>query len=85
MQPITTVVGLTPQALADAIEHLLTLSTEDHEVASVLTKCREGLRAISWERFRLRTEESSRRRVAARRRTAFIARHQGHQGGRNHA
>jgi hypothetical protein len=86
MQPITTpVLSLTPQALADAVDHFVTLADTDHEVAAVLTRCREGLRAISWERFRLRHEEASQRRVAAKRRAAFIARHQTRQGGRNHA
>jgi hypothetical protein len=65
----------TPQNLADNLDALVAATLEtDREVAAVLTKCREGLRAISWERFRLRHEESSRLRVAARRRSAFIAR-----------
>lgn len=78
--------AITPQALADAVDHLVTLTLEsDREDAAALIKCREALRVIAWERFRLQHEEASRRGVAARRRAAFIARHQTHQWGRNHA
>ncbi|HVC82129.1 MAG TPA: hypothetical protein VNL35_16685 [Chloroflexota bacterium] len=77
MQPTTTMVDLTPQALADAVEHLVKLADSDYEVVAVLARCREGLRAISWERFRIRCEHASQQKTAARRRNAFIARHKG--------
>ena len=48
----TAVINLTPQNLADALDALVGATLEtDHETAAVLTVCREGLRAISWNRF----------------------------------
>jgi hypothetical protein len=68
--------AFTSEAMVDTVDHLVTLTLEsDREVAAALIKCRETLRAITWERFRLRHEEASRQRAAARRRAAFIARH----------
>jgi hypothetical protein len=67
MQPISTIVELTPQAIADAVDHFVTLMESDQEVASVLTKCREGLRAISWNRYAALQTRRSRARVLRRR------------------
>ena len=78
MQP-TTVIDLTPKALADALDALVGATMEtDRETAAVLTVCREGLRAISWNRYAARQTLRSRARVLRRR-------HQCRQEGRNHA
>jgi len=70
--------AFTSEALADVVDNLVMLTADsDREVAAALIKCREALRMISWERFRLRQEEASRRHDASKRRRAFITRHKG--------
>lgn len=77
MAPGASIVEWTPQALADAVDHLVSLALGDPECAAPLANCREKLRAVSWERFRLRHEQLSRDQVLARRRAAFVRRHRG--------
>lgn len=68
MAPITTpMLTLTPQALADTVDHFVSLMESDQEVAVVLTKCRESLRAISWNRYAALQTRRSRARVLRRR------------------
>ncbi len=67
MQPAT-IIDLTPKALAAALDALVNATMEtDRETATVLQKCREGLRAISWNRYAAQQTRRSRARVLRRR------------------
>lgn len=59
----------------DAIDRLITAGVDDREITAALTKCRQTLAAISWERFRLRHEELNRRAAVAKRHGLFACRH----------
>ena len=73
MQP-TTVIDLTPKALADALDALVAATMEtDRETAGVLTVCREGLRTISWNRYAASQTLRSRRTSFTRRHKAVRA------------
>ena len=53
---------------ADVLDALVQMTLEpDREVAAVLTKCRESLRAISWNRYADQMSRRSRARVLRRR------------------
>jgi hypothetical protein len=73
MQPITTtVLDLTPKALADALDALVAATLEtDRETAAILVPAREQLRALAWNRYAAQQTNRSRARVLRRR-------HQGH-------
>ena len=67
----TTIIDLSPKSLADALDALVSATLEsDREVASVLTVCREGLRALAWNRYADHHMHLSRR-------NSFIRRHKG--------
>jgi hypothetical protein len=68
MIPTTTVIDLTPKALADALDALVGATREtDREVAAVLTLCREGLRNLAWNRY-AQAQTRGRRAYRVRRR-----------------
>jgi len=75
MVPTSTVLDLTPQALADALDSVyLAVQDADREVAGILRTARESLRAIAWNRYAQRVNRESRAYRLRRR-------HQGHAEG----
>ena len=75
MVPTSTVLDLTPQALADALDSVyLAVQDADREVAGILRTARESLRAIAWNRYAARVTRESRSYRLRRR-------HQGHAEG----
>ena len=69
--PVTTaadVIDLTPARLADMLDHLFLATLEtDHEVAAVLKTAREGLRAVSFNRWAAAKTRESRAYTMRRR------------------
>ncbi len=75
----TTIIDLSPKALAEAIDALVAATLEsDREVAAILAPARESLRTLAWNRYAALQTRRSRARVLRRR-------HQCRQEGRNHA
>jgi len=79
MVPTSTVLDLTPQALADALDAVYRAVQEtDREAAVILRAAREGLRNLSYNRWAAaKTRESRAYRLRRR--------HQGRQEGQDHA
>ena len=59
----------------ETVDALIKLSGTDYELTNTLMICRNTLAAISWERFRMRHEELSRRAAVAKRHGLFACRH----------
>ena len=55
-----------PQALADQLDLILRGIENDCDVCRVLTTAREGLRALSWARFKARQEHNDKVRQLRR-------------------
>ena len=55
-----------PQALADQLDEILRGIESDCEVCRLLTTAREGLRALSWARFKARQEHNDKVRQLRR-------------------
>ena len=74
----TTVIDLTPQALADCLDCLFTATMEsDREAGAILRTARESLRNLGYNRWAAAKTRESRAHVMRRR-------HQGRQEGAHH-